>query len=94
MATAMTSDVLSGLGLKSVQESQAKTNKTNELNSGHFMELLIAQIQNQADLDEKKWRKQFIKVVEAPSFPHGLRIATESQPCKQRANGNGKTQNA
>lgn len=47
MATAMTSDVLSGLGLKSVQESQAKTNNTNELNSSHFMELLIAQIQNQ-----------------------------------------------
>lgn len=47
MATAMTSDVLSGLGLKSVQESQAKTSNTNELSSNDFMELLIAQIQNQ-----------------------------------------------
>jgi flagellar basal-body rod modification protein FlgD len=47
MATAMTSDVLSGLGLKSVQESQAKTSNTNELSSDNFMELLIAQIQNQ-----------------------------------------------
>jgi flagellar basal-body rod modification protein FlgD len=47
MATAMTSDVLSGLGLTSVQESQAKTSNTNELSSDNFMELLIAQIQNQ-----------------------------------------------
>ena len=34
MATAMTSDVLSGLGLRSVQDSQAKTNDKNKLNSG------------------------------------------------------------
>lgn len=49
MATAMTSDVLSGLGLRSVQESQASTgtNDTNKLSSSDFMELLIAQIQNQ-----------------------------------------------
>lgn len=47
MATAMTSDVLSGLGLRSVQESQTKANDTNKLSSENFMELLIAQIQNQ-----------------------------------------------
>lgn len=47
MATAITSDVLSGLGLRSVQESQSKTSDTNKLSSENFMELLIAQIQNQ-----------------------------------------------
>ncbi len=49
MATAMTSDVLSGLGLRSLEGSQAKTgtNDTSKLSSDDFMELLIAQIQNQ-----------------------------------------------
>ncbi|MBU1191877.1 MAG: flagellar hook assembly protein FlgD [Gammaproteobacteria bacterium] len=47
MATAMTSDVLSGLGLRSLEGTQTKTNDTNKLSSDNFMELLIAQIQNQ-----------------------------------------------
>ncbi len=47
MSAAITSDVLSGLGLRSVQESQSKTSDTNKLSSENFMELLIAQIQNQ-----------------------------------------------
>lgn len=47
MATAMTSDVLSGLGLRSLEGTQTKTNDTNKLSSENFMELLIAQIQNQ-----------------------------------------------
>lgn len=50
MTTAMTSETLSSLGLRSTQESQVANKGTNSLSSDDFMELLLAEIQNQDPL--------------------------------------------
>lgn len=47
MATAIASDTYSDLGLRSVQDSPTKIENKSELSSDDFMELLIAQMQNQ-----------------------------------------------
>jgi flagellar basal-body rod modification protein FlgD len=67
------SEVLSGLGLRSVQDAQAqgKTNDTNRLSTDNFMELLIAQIQNQ-DPMEPMDNSEFIAQIATISQVTGL----------------------
>ena len=67
------SEVLSGLGLRSVQDAQAqgKTNDANRLSTDNFMELLIAQIQNQ-DPMEPMDNSEFIAQIATISQVTGL----------------------
>jgi flagellar basal-body rod modification protein FlgD len=66
-------EVLSGLGLRSVQDAQAlgKTSDTNRLSTDNFMELLIAQIQNQ-DPMEPMDNSEFIAQIATISQVTGL----------------------
>jgi flagellar basal-body rod modification protein FlgD len=66
-------EVLSGLGLRSAQDAQAlgKTNDTNRLSTDNFMELLIAQIQNQ-DPMEPMDNSEFIAQIATISQVTGL----------------------